>query len=63
MCGKTYTRDELREVTKAEAATLDDTNWRGGVFDFDTFRCWLLALFGRRPGTRPVEPDRLLQLH
>ena len=28
MCGKTYTWDELREVSKAEAADLPPETWR-----------------------------------
>ena len=34
MCGKTYTWDELREVSKAEAADLPPETWRHGKFDF-----------------------------
>lgn len=37
MCGKTYTWDELREVSKAEAADLPPGTWRDGKFDFNDY--------------------------
>ena len=37
MCGKTYTYDELREVSKAEAADLPQETWRDGKFDFNDY--------------------------
>ena len=37
MCGKTYTWDELREVSKAEAADLPPKTWRDGTFDFNVY--------------------------
>ena len=37
MCGKTYTWDELREVSKAEAADLPPETWRDGKFDFNDY--------------------------
>ena len=37
MCGKTYTWDELREVSKAEAAGLPPETWRDGKFDFNDY--------------------------
>ena len=37
MDGKTYTWDELREVSKAEAADLPPETWRFGVFDFNDY--------------------------
>ena len=36
-CGKTYTWDELREVSKAEAADLPPGTWRDGKFDFNDY--------------------------
>ena len=37
MSGKTYTRDELREVSKAEAADLPPETWRDGIFNFNDY--------------------------
>ncbi len=37
MCGKTCTYDELREVSKAEAADLPPDTWRDGKFDFNDY--------------------------
>jgi len=37
MCGKTYTRDELREVSNAEAADLPPDTWRDGIFNFTDY--------------------------
>ena len=37
MSGKTYTRDELREVSKAEAADLPPEIWRDGIFNFNDY--------------------------
>jgi len=37
MCGKTYTRDELREVSKAKAADLPPETWRDGIFNFNDY--------------------------
>ena len=37
MDGKTYTWDELREVSKAEAADLPPETWRDGKFDFNDY--------------------------
>ena len=37
MCGKTYTWDELREVSEAEAADLPPETWRDGIFDFNDY--------------------------
>ena len=35
--GKTYTYDELREVSRAEAAGLPPETWRDGKFDFNDY--------------------------
>ena len=37
MCGKTYTWDELRELSKAEAADLPPETWRDGIFNFNDY--------------------------
>ena len=37
MSGKVYTWDELREVTKGEAADLSPETWRDGTFDFNDY--------------------------
>ena len=37
MDGKTYRWDELREVSKAEAADLPPETWRDGKFDFNDY--------------------------
>ena len=37
MSGKVYTWDELREVSKAEAADLPPETWRDGKFDFNDY--------------------------
>ena len=37
MCGNTYTWEELREVSKAEAADLPPETWRDGKFDFNDY--------------------------
>ena len=37
MDGKTYTCDELREVSKAEAAGLPQETWRDGKFNFNDY--------------------------
>ena len=37
MCGKTCTWDELREVSKAEAADLPPETWRDGKYDFNDY--------------------------
>jgi hypothetical protein len=37
MCGKTYTWDELFEVSKAEAADLPSETWRDGKFTFNDY--------------------------
>jgi hypothetical protein len=37
MSGKTYTRDELREVSMAEAADLPPETWRDGIFNFNDY--------------------------
>ena len=37
MDGKTHTWDELREVSKAEAADLPPETWRDGKFDFNDY--------------------------
>ena len=37
MWGKTYTWDELRGVSKAEAADLPPETWRDGIFDFNDY--------------------------
>ena len=35
--GRVYTYDELREVSKAEAADLRLDTWRDGKFDFNDY--------------------------
>ena len=37
MDDKTYIWDELREVSKAEAADLPPETWRDGKFDFNDY--------------------------
>ena len=37
MDGKTYRWDELREVSRAEAADLPPETWRDGKFDFNDY--------------------------
>ena len=37
MDGKAYTWDELREVSRAEAADLPPETWRDGTFDFNDY--------------------------
>ena len=37
MYGKAYTWDELREVSRAEAADLPPETWRDGKFDFNDY--------------------------
>jgi hypothetical protein len=37
MCSKVYTWDELREVSKAEAADLPPQTCRDGKFDFNDY--------------------------
>jgi hypothetical protein len=37
MVGKTHTWDELREVSRAEAADLPPETWRDGKFDFNDY--------------------------
>ena len=37
MSGETYTWDELREVSKAEAADLPPETWRDGIFNFNDY--------------------------
>ena len=37
MCGKTYTWDELREVSKAEAAHLPPETRRDGIFNSNDY--------------------------
>ena len=37
MSGETYTWNELREVSKAEAADLPPETWREGIFNFNDY--------------------------